>query len=67
MRLDVLDEGTYTGPTTTGGRANRTDRERILVLDSIPPDFPQCGCDFVWRWAPKFRQASNSMSSSAPD
>ena len=40
--LDVLDEGTYApGPRPQVAELILTDRERILVLDSIPPDFPQ--------------------------
>jgi Protein of unknown function (DUF1236) len=40
--VDVLDEGTY-GPSSRPQVAELTltARERTLVLDSIPPDFPQ--------------------------
>src|SRR5215471_7425618 len=40
--VDVLDDGTY-APSTRPQVAELTltDRERSLVLDSIPPDFPQ--------------------------
>jgi hypothetical protein len=40
--VDVLDEGIYapgTGPQVA--ELTLTDAERALVLDSIPPDFPQ--------------------------
>jgi hypothetical protein len=42
--VDVLDEGIYapgTGPQVA--ELTLTDAERALVLDSIPPDFPQAG------------------------
>ena len=40
--VDVLDEGTYApGPQLQVAELILTDRERTLVLDSIPPDFPQ--------------------------
>jgi hypothetical protein len=40
--VDVLDEGTYApGPRPQVAELILTDRERTLVLDSIPPDFPQ--------------------------
>ena len=40
--VDVLDDGTY-APSTRPQVAELTltNRERSLVLDSIPPDFPQ--------------------------
>jgi hypothetical protein len=40
--VDVLDEGTYApGIRPQVAELTLTDRERVLVLDSIPPDFPQ--------------------------
>ena len=40
--VDVLDEGTYApAPRPQVAELVLTDRERILVLDSIPPDFPR--------------------------
>jgi len=40
--VDVLDEGTYgPGSRPQVAELNLTGRERTLVLDSIPPDFPQ--------------------------
>jgi hypothetical protein len=40
--VDILDEGTYApGPRPQVAELTLTDRERVLVLDSIPPDFPQ--------------------------
>ena len=40
--VDVLDEGTYApGPGPQVAELILTDRERTLVLDSIPPDVPQ--------------------------
>ena len=40
--VDVLDERTYApGPRPQVAELILTDRERTLVLDSIPPDFPQ--------------------------
>ena len=40
--VDVLDEGTYApGLRPQMAELILTNRERILVLDSIPPDFPQ--------------------------
>jgi len=40
--VDVLDEGTYApAPRPPVAELVLTDRERILVLDSIPPDFPR--------------------------
>src|SRR5262249_18335604 len=40
--VDVLDEGTYApGSRPQVAELTLTDRERGLVLDSIPPDFPQ--------------------------
>ena len=39
--VDVLDEGTYApGARPQVAELTLTDRERGLVLDSIPPDFP---------------------------
>jgi hypothetical protein len=40
--VDVLDEGTYApGYRPQVAELILTDRERTLVLDGIPPDFPQ--------------------------
>jgi hypothetical protein len=40
--VDVLDEGAYgPGSRPQVAELNLTGRERTLVLDSIPPDFPQ--------------------------
>lgn len=40
--VDVLDEGPYApGPRPQVAELTLTARERALVLDSIPPDFPQ--------------------------
>ena len=42
--VDVLDEGIYTpGTGPQVAELTLTDAERALVLDSIPPDFPQAG------------------------
>jgi hypothetical protein len=42
--VDVLDEGTYApSPRPQVAELTLTDRERAIVLDSIPPNFPQVG------------------------
>jgi hypothetical protein len=38
--VDVLDEGTFAPSRPQVAELTLTDRERGLVLDSIPPDFP---------------------------
>ncbi len=62
--VDVLDEGTYApSPRPQLAELTLTDRERAIVLDSIPPNFPRWGCGFVWLWAPKSHLASTSTIS----